>query len=75
VPSKSLTDKGRIAFAELDANLFGSLCEVREAVHQWMTEYNEERPHKSLGNLPPSLYRQQLNQTKSAPNSNFQMSH
>jgi transposase InsO family protein len=36
----------------LDANLFGSLSEVREAVHQWMTEYNEERPHKSLGNLP-----------------------
>jgi putative transposase len=59
----------------LDANLFGSLSEVREADHQWMTEYNEERPHKSLGNLPPSLYRQQLNQTKSAPNSNFQMSH
>ena len=59
----------------LDANLFGSLSEVREAVHLWMTEYNEERPHKSLGNLPPSLYRQQLNQTKSTPNSNFQMSH
>jgi hypothetical protein len=33
------------------------------------------RLHKSLGNLPPSLYRQQLNQTKSIPNSNFQMSH
>jgi len=49
--------------------------EVREAVHLWMTEYNEECPHKSLGNLPPSLYRQQLKQTKSTPNSNFQMSH
>ena len=59
----------------LAANLFGSLSEVREAVHLWMTEYNEERPHKSLGNLPPSLYRQQLKQTKSTPNSNFQMSH
>jgi putative transposase len=38
----------------LDANLFGSLSEVREAVHLWMTEYNEERPHKSLGDLPPT---------------------
>jgi putative transposase len=46
----------------LHANLFGSLSEVREAIHLWITEYNEERPHKSLGILPPSHYCQQLNQ-------------
>jgi putative transposase len=29
----------------LDANLFGSLTEVRDAVHQWMTDYNGKRLH------------------------------
>jgi transposase InsO family protein len=52
----------------LDENLFGSLFEVRETVHEWMTAYNEERPHNVLGNLPPPLYRQQLtNQNRPDP--------
>jgi putative transposase len=51
----------------LDAHLFGTLTEVREIVHEWMISYNEERPHQSLGNLPPSVFRQQQNQTKSGP--------
>jgi putative transposase len=58
----------------LDANLFGSLSEVREAVHEWMTAYNEERPHDALGNMPPTLYRQQLTNPKPARSSNFEMS-
>ena len=37
----------------LDAHLFESLSEVREVIHKWMTSYNEERPHESLGDLPP----------------------
>jgi putative transposase len=61
----------------LDANLFGSLTEVREAVYQWMIDYNEKRSHDSLGNLPPSLYRQQLTKTETKParSSTFQMCH
>lgn len=59
----------------LDANLFGSLSEVREAVHQWMIDYNEERPHDSLGNLPPTLDRQQLTKPKTARSSTFHMCH
>ena len=47
----------------LDAHLFGSLTEVREIVHEWMTSYNEERPHAPLNNIPPSVYRRSLNQT------------
>jgi len=42
----------------LDAHVFRSLSEVRDIVHEWMTSYNEERPHAALGNLPPSLFRQ-----------------
>ena len=26
----------------------------------WRLDYNEERTHESLGDIPPSVYRQQL---------------
>ena len=44
----------------LDAHLFANLREVRETLHHWMVSYNEERPHASLGNLPPAIFKQQL---------------
>ena len=40
----------------LDAHLFASMREVEQICDQWRTEYNEERPHESLNNLPPSVY-------------------
>lgn len=43
----------------LDAHLFASLSEVRELVHEWLISYNEERPHESLGNVPPTYFRLQ----------------
>lgn len=51
----------------LDAHVFASLSEVREHVHQWLISYNEERPHESLGNIPPALFRQQQTNRKAAP--------
>ena len=42
----------------LDAHLFEDLDQVREITDIWLQRYNDERPHESLGNLPPSLYRQ-----------------
>ena len=44
----------------LDAYLFESLSQVREMAWQWRLDYSDERPHESLGNLPPSVYRQKL---------------
>lgn len=42
----------------LDQHLFSRLDDVREAVYWWMLEYNEQRPHDSLGDLTPIEYAQ-----------------
>jgi putative transposase len=44
----------------LDAYLFESLSQVREMAWLWRVDYNDETPHESLGHLPPSVYRQKL---------------
>ena len=44
----------------LDQYQFKTLDDLREAVHWWMIEYNEERPHGSLGDLTPLEYRQKF---------------
>lgn len=44
----------------LDVYLFENLTQVRDMAWVWMTDYNEDRPHESLGHLPPMMYRQQL---------------
>lgn len=35
----------------LDMYVFRMLKKVREQPKNWIREYNEERPHESLGNL------------------------
>jgi putative transposase len=40
----------------LDAYLFESLSQVREITENWLREYNEERPHESLGSVPPLTF-------------------
>ena len=56
----------------LNAYVFESLRQVREITTKWMKEYNEERPHDSLGSIPPAMFRRQI---ENAENSNLQLTH
>jgi putative transposase len=40
----------------LDAYVFDTLDQVREITESWLPEYNEERPHDSLGRVPPLTF-------------------
>jgi len=40
----------------LDAHIFIDLDQVRTASAKWMDDYNNQRPHDSLGGLPPTVY-------------------
>jgi putative transposase len=46
----------------LNAYLFKNLGEVRDITESWITIYNEERPHRSLGRIPPRSYRAKAKQ-------------
>ena len=54
----------------LSSYLFDDLDEVREITWEWMLCYNEERPHKSLGGLPPVAFREKVE----AENSTLELS-
>lgn len=53
----------------LDLYMFRNVAEVREATYWWMIEYNEQRPHDSLGDMTPAEY-----MLKNAGNSTLQLS-
>ena len=48
----------------LSASWFLSMEDARTRINEWRSDYNETRPHSSLGNLTPSDFAAQLNETR-----------
>ena len=42
----------------LNLNWFASLEDARETIDAWREHYNDVRPHRSLGRIPPSVFAQ-----------------
>ncbi len=53
---------GKLRDECLSQSWFLSLSEAQEQLEGWRREYNETRPHSSLGYLAPAVYVQQLQQ-------------
>jgi putative transposase len=44
----------------LNDNVFTSLEEARTIIEEWRIDYNQRRPHRSLGHLTPAAYAEKL---------------
>ena len=40
----------------LNENWFESLAQAREVIAHWRQDYNEVRPHGTMGRIPPAAY-------------------
>ena len=48
----------------LNGETFYSLAEAKTVINSWRVDYNETRPHSSLGNLTLSDFAAQLKETR-----------
>jgi putative transposase len=55
---------GRFRAECLDQEWFTSLQEARERIEAWRISYNSQRPHSSLGYLPPDVWTEKYHQTQ-----------
>jgi len=51
---------GKLRDECLNASWFGNLWEARTKIAGWKKKYNEERPHSSLGYVPPAVYARRI---------------
>lgn len=54
---------GRIRDECLNEHVFKSLAHARQLITTWCDDYNNIRPHSSIGNMSPAVYRASLRQT------------
>jgi len=47
---------GRLRDECLNANVFYELTQAKRIIEEWREDYNNWRPHSSLGNLSPMEY-------------------
>jgi len=64
---------GRFRDECLNAQVFVSLHDARQKIEAWRIDYNERRPHGSLGNLTPQEFVEQAAQTGLQEAPNFQL--
>ena len=57
---------GRLRDECLNVNQFLSLEDARAKIEAWRVDYNEHRPHSSLGNLTPSEFSRRRQDTEAA---------
>jgi putative transposase len=50
---------GKFRDEHLNEHWFQTLQQARVAVASWRLDYNEIRPHSSLGRIPPAQFAQQ----------------
>lgn len=50
---------GRFRDYCLDQHWFRDLADARQVIDEWRYHYNHERPHSSLGKLPPAVFAKQ----------------
>jgi putative transposase len=47
---------GKLRDECLNASWFDTIDQARSEIEDWRTDYNEARPHSSLGDVPPAQY-------------------
>jgi putative transposase len=53
---------GKLRDEHLNEQWFESLDEARKSVAIWRQDYNQVRPHSSLGRIPPARFAEQHRQ-------------
>jgi|SRR5579862_3341249 len=57
---------GRLRDEGLNAELFLSIDDARRKLLEWKLDYNERRPHSSIGNLTPTEFAERCQETMTA---------
>jgi hypothetical protein len=55
-----LSAAGTLRAECLDVHSFATLTEAKQVIEDWRREYNESRPHRSLGERTPSEFACQI---------------
>jgi putative transposase len=57
---------GRLRDECLNVHQFTSIADAKEKIEAWRVDYNQRRPHSSLGHLTPNEYAQQRQNSPTA---------
>jgi putative transposase len=57
---------GRLRDEHLNVELFFSVADAQQKLLEWQRDYNEDRPHSSLGNISPRQFAAQWQLTETA---------